>query len=496
MVARSLATAVNAMAELPLKRRWLPLRGSSAAAPSTSAAPSAGSSVDITIVSYNLLAQSLIRRSWFPYASTEALRVKHRSATLTAELLSLQASVISLQEVDADWYSSHLRAALGASGYTGHFACKQHKAGRGPARHGCAIFYREEEMQQVDYQELQLDDAADEFADDPLVTDEIAKGNVAQLLTLAVRRPAAAPTSAEPPPQPECGLMISNTHLHWNPLYRFTRLLQCRHILAAVARTASRLAPARFHQLFMGDLNLTPTAPVYRWLTEGELDDALYYKFATPSEMLEAETQIAGGDGGGDTDGAGAGDVAAAQLKANGAVVVKEPAGSRPQDELRDDGEEAAVLKDERYERRMAQLHRLGLERAQYARLGSVYSAYTRIVPDDIAESVAASARQPYCDWTGYPPFTHYVQRWQGTVDHILMQKQREEADGAGSAAAEHNDSEWTDRQQWSTLEAVSVLELPTEEVVTAHTALPNETLASDHLAIGCQFRLHMQPRE
>jgi mRNA deadenylase 3'-5' endonuclease subunit Ccr4 len=117
--------------------------------------------------------------------------------------------------------------------------------------------------------------------------------------------------------------------------------------------------------------------------------------------------------------------------------------------------------------------------RGQWPLLTSVYRRYTEVMADDIRESVMESGRKEWSGWEGegphHPPFTHYVDRYQGTLDHIFVVEGGEEREEEGE----------------SRLEVVAVLEIPTEEVVTRQTALPNEVFGSDHLAIGMKCRLH-----
>lgn len=89
-------------------------------------------------------------------------------------------------------------------------------------------------------------------------------------------------------------------------------------------------------------------------------------------------------------------------------------------------------------------------------------------------ESVMESGKKEWSGWTGEPPFTHFVDRYRGTLDYIMVTDEGEK-EGA------------------SRLGAVSLLEIPTEEEVSKQTALPNDMFSSDHLCIGCKFLLHLR---
>jgi mRNA deadenylase 3'-5' endonuclease subunit Ccr4 len=51
-----------------------------------------------TVLSYNVLAQHLINRTWYSYASAGALKWNTRKANLRTELSQLNADVVCLQE--------------------------------------------------------------------------------------------------------------------------------------------------------------------------------------------------------------------------------------------------------------------------------------------------------------------------------------------------------------------------------------------------------------
>ena len=134
----------------PLNRRWLPIReaDSGAAASSSSSASSSAAAaaspttlpadaLPLTLLSYNLLAQSLVRRDLFPYSSRSSLKVAFRRDNLLAELLEADADVMALQEVDADLMANFWSKKLEAAGYKWEWGSRKENA-----KHGCAIFYK------------------------------------------------------------------------------------------------------------------------------------------------------------------------------------------------------------------------------------------------------------------------------------------------------------------------------------------------------------------
>ncbi|KAG6845766.1 hypothetical protein H0H87_003820 [Tephrocybe sp. NHM501043] len=87
----------------------------------------------ITVFTWNLLAQCLVRRDLFP--TSDCLKAGQREQMLYRELLSTQADILCLQEVDR---LEKILPALEKAGYAHHYAT-------GPGKkHGCLIAFKEE----------------------------------------------------------------------------------------------------------------------------------------------------------------------------------------------------------------------------------------------------------------------------------------------------------------------------------------------------------------
>ena len=307
----------------------------------------------------------------------------------------------------------------------------------------------------MSYEELQFDDLAQGYAADAVTAEELRKGNVAQVIALRVHSHEAAvdedalPVLSSRPP-PSYGLLLSNTHLQWNPHYRFVRLKQCERLLQVMADTRQRL-PGIFHRVSCGDFNVTPTTSIYSFLSQGAIDPSLWSRFATP--VLSPQSA-------GDSDEAAP------------------PPGSKARDELAEAAED--ITSSAAFQQRMDEVRRVLEKRAEWPLLQSAYASYTDIVPDDIRPSVLASGAQEWSGWTGEPPFTHFVDRYRGTLDYIFTAVESGEEGKEGEQGGVSG----------SELRVVSVMELPTEEAVSVQTALPNDVLGSDHVCIGCQLLL------
>ncbi|KAJ1677010.1 RNA exonuclease ngl2, partial [Spiromyces aspiralis] len=79
----------------------------------TSAEPYAS----LKVMSYNVLAQSLVRRDMFPYASKAALRWKTRKQLFINEFTALRPDVACLQEVSTLYYHQDYSMFFKNQGY-------------------------------------------------------------------------------------------------------------------------------------------------------------------------------------------------------------------------------------------------------------------------------------------------------------------------------------------------------------------------------------------
>ena len=427
--------AVSEIAQLartwPVKRAWLPLNKRATSAAAISTASPVRSSPLLRLVSYNLLAQHLIRRNTFPYCSKQTLRLHHRRQQLTAELLHYDADIYALQEVDADHFEQHYQPLMGERGYDGRFGTAEDKM------HGCALFFKRDKFEAVDYELVQYAEMAQEYADEQ-TQHELNKANVGQILSLQLRQQGDVAADAAKQSTP-LGLVITNHHCFWHPPHRFVRLRQCERLL-----TRAHSASQQHHFPFMlaGDWNITPSTHIYNWLLTRQLERQYWYKYVKPVRNNNGKYE--------------------------------EPTPSKPEDERCDEAEERAVLGQEQQSRheRFEDMQRL-LDRSQsLPLLASAYADYTSLVPP--------FPPQPYCDWQGEPPFTNYTQGWKGTLDYIFTARRREEQQQQLA----------TDADNVAQVEVDSILELPGLDLVSSETALPNEQLGSDHCAIACQFRL------
>ncbi|KAI9281065.1 Endonuclease/exonuclease/phosphatase [Sporodiniella umbellata] len=164
-------------------------------------------SESIRIMSFNILAQTLIKRELFP-DSGDVLKWKTRRSMVIQEIGMYDADIMSLQEVDN--FDTVYQEALSKLGYDTVY---YHHASK---KHGCVIAFKRNKFKQVQYKEV-------DYNTDPLCAPSTMTGNVAQVVAL------------EYTSKPNIGFVVGNTHLYWRPSCNYERfrqtLIYVKHLL-------------------------------------------------------------------------------------------------------------------------------------------------------------------------------------------------------------------------------------------------------------------------
>ncbi|KAG8864246.1 hypothetical protein FRB96_006067 [Tulasnella sp. 330] len=193
-----------------LKRDWVLLRSPEDLKPK------------IKIMTWNMLAQTLVRRDLFP--NSDCLKAGQREDMLTREILTYDPDIACLQEVDR--LEKHL-PVFSKAGYA-------HVYASGPAkRHGCLILYKEEMFEKgvektVFYDDTDLTQFLDgpshilEDLKDPAIFSQppmsprigssIKTKNIASIVALARK-------DGHP------GCVIATTHTFWHPNLQDSRVI-------------------------------------------------------------------------------------------------------------------------------------------------------------------------------------------------------------------------------------------------------------------------------
>ncbi|CAG8486278.1 8863_t:CDS:2 [Ambispora leptoticha] len=200
-----------------------------------------------TLMTYNLLAQSLCRRELFPDCG-DAIRWKNRRSGLIKEILNYSPDVACFQEMDSSNLVDTFRPEFEKSGYE-----MLYFQGSAKKRHGCCIMWKKSKFTKLKERTIEYDLigcpstktlcvgiaialAFKNEEDNTIETDNVKKNN---------------------------GIIIGTTHLYWRPQCMYER---GRQISILAGNLIDMNKEFGFNIFFAGDLNTLPTDPTYKLL--------------------------------------------------------------------------------------------------------------------------------------------------------------------------------------------------------------------------------------
>ncbi|GMH48736.1 hypothetical protein TL16_g00359 [Triparma laevis f. inornata] len=226
--------------------------------------PSAG--FRFRAVTYNILAEIYATGSMYPYCDYYALQWDYRFQNIKRELMSIDGDVISLQEVQSDYFTSHVQPFFNELGYDGQFKQKTRDAmGIAGKVDGCAMFWKRSKLQVVEAYSIEFNELAQRQAEslgmnskNPATThyiNRLKKDNIAQIVVLEFIQQSTRSAANQ-----HSRICVVNTHLLANKEHPDIKLWQAWQLVSQVEEYAlSRNLPV----MICGDLNSTPDSAVY-----------------------------------------------------------------------------------------------------------------------------------------------------------------------------------------------------------------------------------------
>ncbi|CCK72433.1 RNA exonuclease KNAG_0K00650 [Huiozyma naganishii CBS 8797] len=219
-----------------------------------------GNRLPVTLMTYNCLAQALIRRKLFP-DSGPALKWYRRSQVLLNKFKHYEPDVLCLQEVDAVQWHSFWRGEFEKLGYAAQFHKKQTK------NHGVAVVWRSKLFTMAD--KMLIDFDKEQSGDVPPRTTTNNAG-----LVIALKFTEQALTGHRDTPR--SGILVGTTHLFWHPFGTFERTRQCYVVLNKMKEFMHRVNVLQnendgnnqhWFPFFCGDFNSQPYDAPYLSMT-------------------------------------------------------------------------------------------------------------------------------------------------------------------------------------------------------------------------------------
>eukprot|EP00047_Mylnosiga_fluctuans_P019165 m.79575 g.79575 ORF g.79575 m.79575 type:complete len:570 (+) comp8008_c0_seq5:183-1892(+) len=233
---------------------------------------------DFSVMSFNLLAEDLLRKYKHLYAecNVDTLDWATRSGMILSEIRHVQPDIVCLQEVQRDHFGSCYAGFFDANGYEALFVPRTRRTD------GCAIAFKRDRFELLD--ETASSAITYEFAGTGMQGYDY--GNVGQLAFLCARTT---------PPRVLC---VANTHILFDPRRGDIKLLQVAMLLNRIEAAACVRALADVPIVLCGDFNLQPHSPIYNFITEKRLSYcklgrlAVSRKGALHSDLLAGQDLI------------------------------------------------------------------------------------------------------------------------------------------------------------------------------------------------------------
>lgn len=397
------------------------------------------------LMTYNCLAQTLIRRKLFP-TSGDALKWYRRSKVLLNEFKYYNADVICLQEIDFIQFQNFWKDELTKLGYDSQFHRQASK------NHGVAIVWKKDYFFLTD--KMMIDFDKESSGDIPPRT---TTNNAGLILSLKLSDKVKQRYNLK-----KSGIIVGTTHLFWHPFGTFERTRQCYVVLNKVKEFSHRVNVlqngndgdySHWYSFFCGDFNSQPFDSPYLSMTRKPIE---YNKRAktviecstsyTFSKMRDGEEDDAEEEEGGNIEKFG----------------TDQPAHPVPQSYEAKDHERELV-------KQMQSLHN-----SLDMRAISLYSvAYGRVHPENAGLDNERNE----------PEISNWAHTWRGLLDYLFLIRRWDYANCVEIDSLESFEKE-------NGLRIRGLLRLPPSKEMTEHGQPHTGEYPSDHLCMLCELEL------
>ncbi|XP_064622966.1 protein angel homolog 2-like isoform X2 [Lineus longissimus] len=220
--------------------------------------------LDFSVMSYNVLAQSLLEehRDMYHHCEPSFLNWEYRRKELIEEIKFFHPDVICMQEVQGDHYYDFFAPKMKKLGYQGVYKKRTHEK-----VDGCATFFNERKFA------LEIAMPVEYFNSEHPLLDRDNVGLVVLLKLVPRVRVSPRKKRHETVASTDARLCVANTHLLFNPRRGDVKLAQLCILLAEIDKIAAKPDFSGHHPVILcGDFNLCPLSPLYHFLVGKSLN--------------------------------------------------------------------------------------------------------------------------------------------------------------------------------------------------------------------------------
>ncbi|XP_049634230.1 CCR4-NOT transcription complex subunit 6 isoform X2 [Suncus etruscus] len=243
----------------------------------------------LSVMCYNVLCDKYATRQLYGYCPLWALNWDYRKKAIIQEIVSCNADIISLQEVETEQYYSFFLAELKERGYNGFFSPKSRARtmSEQERKHvdGCAIFFKTEKFSLVQKHTVEFNQLAmaNSEGSEAMLNRVMTKDNIGVAVLLELRKELIETALGKPHLGTENQLLlVANAHMHWDPEYSDVKLVQTMMFLSEVKNIIDKASRSlqssvagesgTIPLVLCADLNSLPDSGVVEYLSTGGVE--------------------------------------------------------------------------------------------------------------------------------------------------------------------------------------------------------------------------------
>ncbi|XP_051945221.1 CCR4-NOT transcription complex subunit 6-like [Xyrauchen texanus] len=265
--------------EQPPSRNWIVLEEPDRTRPTA----------HLTVMCYNVLCDKYATRQLYGYCPSWALKWSYRKKAIMQEILSCNADIISLQEVETEQYYNYFLLELNKQGYDGFFSPKSRARtmSESDRKHvdGCAIFYKTEKFSVVQKHTVEFNQLAmaNSEGSEAMLNRVMTKDNIGVAVLLELKELIEVSSGKSLHGMEKQLLLVANAHIHWDPEYSDVKLVQTMMFLSEVKNIIDKASlslklssmsgeTSGIPLVLCADLNSLPDSGVVEYLSTGGVD--------------------------------------------------------------------------------------------------------------------------------------------------------------------------------------------------------------------------------